>query len=159
MDKITINVSNLTIHYYILKKNKCNRNFFHRDFNVSNNKHIFCNFINIIYSTFLKSVLLCVAYYVDIFEKKNWCEYLIYVSVHSNFDISLLGVMGHNVAVSTYHNVTMHTDLFIYFIIYSYWNIIQYILYKNRDEFKRGNKDAPGIRLWMFYRDWVEHIA
>ncbi len=28
MDKLTINVSSLTIHYYVLKRNGYNRNFF-----------------------------------------------------------------------------------------------------------------------------------
>ncbi len=54
MDKMTIYVSRLTIEYYVLKKNGYNHNFFHRDFDVSENKSIFCNCINILYCTFLK---------------------------------------------------------------------------------------------------------
>ncbi len=71
MDKMTINVSSLTIHYYVLKKYGYNRNLFHRDFDVRDNKTIFCICINIVYCTFLKLVLQCGPYYVDSFEKKS----------------------------------------------------------------------------------------
>ncbi len=54
MDKMTIPVSSLTIEYYVLKQNIYNHNFFHWDFDVSVNKPIFCNCINILYCTFLK---------------------------------------------------------------------------------------------------------
>ncbi len=68
MYKITINVSNLTNHY-VLKKNGYNRNLFHRDFDVSDNKPVFCNCVNIVYCNILQLVLQCGPYYVDSFEK------------------------------------------------------------------------------------------
>ncbi len=54
MDKVTIHVSSLTIEYFVLKKNRYHHNFCHNDFDVSMNKSIFCNCINILYCTFLK---------------------------------------------------------------------------------------------------------
>ncbi len=53
MHKMTIHVPSLTIEYYVLKKNGYKHNSFHIDFDVSVNKSIFCNCINILYCTFL----------------------------------------------------------------------------------------------------------
>ncbi len=54
MDNMTILVSSLTIEYHVLKKNGYNYNFFHQDFDVSENKSILGNCIDILYCTFLK---------------------------------------------------------------------------------------------------------
>ncbi len=71
MDKVTIHVSSLTIEYYVLKKNGYNHNFFHSSFDVSMNKSIFCNCINILYWTFLKPAWKCDPYGIDNVEKKG----------------------------------------------------------------------------------------
>ncbi len=44
--------------------------FFHRDFDVIENKLIFCNGINILYCTLIKLVVKYGPYHVDSFEKK-----------------------------------------------------------------------------------------
>ncbi len=69
MDKRTIHVSSITIEYYVLKKNRYNLNLFHSDFDVSMNKPIFCNCINILYCTFLKPACMCGPYDIDNVEK------------------------------------------------------------------------------------------
>ncbi len=79
MDKMTINVSSLTSEYYVLKKNGYNHNFFHSDFDVSMNKSIFCNCINILYCTCLKPAWKCGPCDIDSGWKKSWCKYLIYL--------------------------------------------------------------------------------
>ncbi len=65
MDKMTINVSSLTMQYYVLKKKGCNHNFVHSNFNVGLNKSIFCNCINILYCTFLNPAWKCGPYDID----------------------------------------------------------------------------------------------
>ncbi len=44
--------------------------FFDRDFDVTENKCIFCSYITILYRTFLKPVLMFSSYYVDNFERR-----------------------------------------------------------------------------------------
>ncbi len=61
MDKMIINVSSLTILYYVL--NGYNHNFCHQDLDATENKSIFCSCINILYGTFLKPVSMCDPYY------------------------------------------------------------------------------------------------
>ncbi len=73
MDMMTKNVSSLTLQHYVLIKNRYNHHFFHRDFDVIENKLIFCNGgINILYCTLIKPVLKYDPYHVDRFEK-CWC--------------------------------------------------------------------------------------
>ncbi len=71
MDKMNIHVSSLTIKYYGLKKNGYNHNVFHGDFDVSVNKSIFCNGINILYCTYLKPAWKCDPDNIDNVEKKD----------------------------------------------------------------------------------------
>ncbi len=73
----TMHVSSLTIEYYVLKKNRYNHNFFQCDFDVSVNKSIFCNCINILYCTFLKLAWKYGPYDIGSIEKKMmWICYL-----------------------------------------------------------------------------------
>ncbi len=69
MAKTSKNVPILTLQHYVLKKNGYNRHCFHREFNVIENKLIFCNSINILYCTLIKAVLKYDPYHVDSFEK------------------------------------------------------------------------------------------
>ncbi len=69
MEKMTKNVQSLTLQHYVLKKNEYERHFFHRDFDVIENKLIFCNALNILYCTLIKSVLKYGTYHVHSFEK------------------------------------------------------------------------------------------
>ncbi len=70
MDKMSILVSRLTIEYYVLKKNRYNHNYFHSDFDVSMNKSISCNCINILYCTSIKPAWKCGTYDIDNVENK-----------------------------------------------------------------------------------------
>ncbi len=69
--KTTKTVPSLTLQHYILKKNGYNHHFNYRDFDVIENKPIFCNDINILYCTLIKLVLKYGPYHVDSFGK-NW---------------------------------------------------------------------------------------
>ncbi len=67
MEKMTKDVPCLTLRYYVLKNHRYNRHFFHRYFDVIENKLIFCNGINILYCTLIKPVLKYVPYgHIDI---------------------------------------------------------------------------------------------
>ncbi len=69
MEKLTKNMTRLTLQHYVFKKNVYNHHFVHRYFDVTQNKLIYCNSINIV-STLIGPVLKYGPYHINSFEKK-----------------------------------------------------------------------------------------
>ncbi len=65
MAKMTRNVPSIILQHYVLKKNGYIRHIFHIYFDVTENKLISCNDINILNCTLIKPVLKSVPYHED----------------------------------------------------------------------------------------------
>ncbi len=87
----TKHVPNLTLQHYVLKYNWYNHQCFHRDFNVSKNKPIFCNSINILCFTLLKPILKYDPYHVDRFEKVDTIISFICKDIKEKLNIFCVG--------------------------------------------------------------------